>query len=81
MGNYKKEINQPFLEKIAKAIRDRLKELRMTKYAFCRDNNFNRATCDRILKARYSFSLSTLAEYLEAAGLEIKIVKKDERDN
>lgn len=77
MANKFKEVNKPFFEEISKIFRNRLKEMNVTKYTFCLRNGFNRNTCERILKAQCSFSLNTLIEYLDAAGLEIKIIRKE----
>lgn len=76
MANKKKQINQQFYDSLAEIFRNRLNELGITKYALCRDNNFNRRTCDVIINAYRSVNIDTLLEYLDAVGLELKVVEK-----
>lgn len=81
MANRKKDLYHTFFDEISYTFKKRLDELGITMYAFCRDNKLNRATFWRILRGQCSFSLNTLIEYLDAAGLELKITKKNERTN
>lgn len=78
MGRKKQTLNHPFFDTLSKAYTDRLKELNITKYAVCRDWKLNRNTCDTIIKKHHSLDLATLLTYMDAVGLKLKIVKKNE---
>lgn len=82
MANFKKkDPDQRAIEKleyIAKSIRGTLREKGISKYAFCVNNGFNRNSFERMLKAKKSYTLQLLFDYLDAAGLELKIEKKQE---
>lgn len=66
--------------KIAKAMKNRLKELGLSQLRFIEQFPYgNRPTLRRILLG-YSASTATVDKYLGAMGLEFKIVKKNMND-
>lgn len=81
MANIRKKDNQAFLSQLTAIFNERLKEMGITKYALCRDNNFNRSTCDSIVRGLRPVSVNTLIEYLDAVGLELTIKRKDDESN
>ena len=81
MANIRKKDNIDFWDKLTVTFTERLKELGITKYALCRDNNFSRNTCDRIVRGLSPVNVNTLIEYLDAVGLELTIKKKDDENN
>lgn len=81
MANIKKADNSTFWDKLTAIFNERLKEMGITKYALCRDNNFSRSTCDRIVRGLRPVNVNTLIEYLDAVGLELTIKRKDDESN
>lgn len=77
MANINNTENSTFWDRLPIIFNERLKEMGITKYALCRDNNFNRTTCDSIVRGQRPVSVTTLLKYLDAVGLELEIKKKE----
>lgn len=78
MANRKIDISHPFFKVVSKTFYNRLAELGISPYSFCLENKLNNVTFSKVLKNKSSLSVAALLRYIDAAGLELKIVKKEE---
>lgn len=72
--------NNNFPEYVANVFKDRLQELGLSQYKFIGSaEHTNQPTLTRMLKARGSTNIKTLAHYAEKLGLEIIIRPKQSK--